>query len=470
MHRATRAALALLAVPALGALACRAASKVAVRPPGHAILLLETTQADRASVGLLAAAGLREFWIPGASWDAGHWSASAWPTMPSGVSVVFTVRGHLAEGDNAGHAAELAALLRQRRLDAISRGWLPTGIHYEGSSSAEASAALLAGLRRELGDSAWLSIGGEAAAAPSARRLADLWVVDGYGQDAESVADDTRWDLGAARQRVTQAALQGRGILVRVALGAALEHQSGAGIERTTRFRLGPIARARGLGLREGFALSGGERLSYEWSVVEGGQRGPFRTRPRDVLRYRAPRPSALREFVGWATQQANVEGILFERWPLPDEQGGMSLAALSEILRPGAKAPALAIEILHEAGNRRSLNFRLRLTNPSAWASDLATLGTNYVELDGEGGLFGEVEPGGFSRYEFLRHGESRVSVQAMRRPERLRLYAPLLGAGESLESGRIELRGGKALRASAEFRLAGGEPLRAGPVRWPS
>jgi hypothetical protein len=470
MHRIAGAALALLAALALGALACRAAHKGVVRPPGHAILLPEATAADRASVGLLATAGLRELWIPAATFEAGRWSAAAWPEIPAGASVVFSVRGRLAGGDSAGPTAELAGLLRQWRLDAISRGWLPTGIHYEGSGGAEASAALLAGLRREFGDTVWLSIGGEVAAAPSARRQADLVVVDGYGQDPESVPDEARWDLDAARQRVTQAAAQDLRILVRVAFGAVLEHQSGAVIERTTRFQLGPIARARGLALREGFALSGGERLSYEWSVVEGGPRGPFRTQSRDVLRYRAPRPTALREFVGWATQQSHVAGILFQRWPLPDEQGGMSLAALGETLRPGGKPAALTIEILPEAARGRSLKFRLRLTNPSAWASDLATLGMNYVELDGEGGLFGEVDPGGFSRYEFLRHGESRVSVQAMRRPERLRLYAPLLGPGESLGSGRIELRGGSALRASAEFRLPGGEPLRGGPVRWPS
>jgi hypothetical protein len=345
-----------------------------------------------------------------------------------------------------------------------------SGIHFEGTGSAEALQGLFSALREQLGDAAWLSIGGEAAVAEKPRRLSDLVVVDGYGQPPEATFKVALWDPIAARQRVTQAATDGIPILVRVAIGAVLEHQSGAQVERTTRFEIGPIARSRGLRLREGFDLSGGERLNYEWSVLEGGRLGPFLTKPRDLVRYHGPRPSAVREFVSWAKEQPRVAGILFERWPMPDERGGMGLRTLAESLRPESKPPSLQIEILPASAGGRSLSFRLRLTNPSAWASDLATLGANYVELDGEGGLFGDVDPGAFSRYEFLRHGESRVSVQAMRQPQRLRLYAALLGAGESLETGIIQLKAGKAVSARAEYRLPGGEPLRAAPVRWPA
>jgi hypothetical protein len=453
----------------LAALACRDAKPSIVRPAGHGISVPAVAEVDRAAANLLQAAGLSEFWIPAATFDGGHWSSPAWPKMPAGAAVVFTVDGALPEGDVSGLARDLTALLRQRRLDAISRGWLVAGIHFQGTGNDGPWTALLPGVRAELGDAAWLSVGGEAAT-PRLRRLADLVVVDGYGQVPEAAVDDSRWDLGEARARVGAALDEGGRVVVRVAIGAVLEHHGASGVERTTRFQLGPIARGRGLRLREGFALSGGDRVSYQWSVVEGGQRGPFATRPRDLLRFRGPRPSAVREFVVWAAQQPAVAGVLFDRWPMPDEQGGMNLASLAAALRPEAKGPALEIELLPEPGKGRGLSFRLRLRNPSAWASDLATLGMNYVEVDGEGGLFGEVDPGDFSRYEFLLHGESRVSVQAMRRPERLRLYAPLLAAGESVESGRIELLAGKTLSASAEFRLPGGEPLRAVPMRWPS
>jgi hypothetical protein len=87
---------------------------------------------------------------------------------------------------------------------------------------------------------------------------------------------------------------------------------------------------------------------------------------------------------------------------------------------------------------------------------------------------LAAAVAPGDFVGWDQLWQGRERRTLRALRQADTLRLFAPYVGAGGTLESGTIELRGrggeAPAVRTSARFFLPGGREhvLAAAPATW--
>ncbi len=87
-------------------------------------------------------------------------------------------------------------------------------------------------------------------------------------------------------------------------------------------------------------------------------------------------------------------------------------------------------------------LRVRVLLFNETGQGTDLATLDANYVELRMPGASIVSVERGDFARWEQLWHGSERGTLRALRNADTLRLYVPMVGGGERLASGIVEVR----------------------------
>jgi hypothetical protein len=146
----------------------------------------------------------------------------------------------------------------------------------------------------------------------------------------------------------------------------------------------------------------------------------------------------------------------------------------LAAALEPGAAAPQLAVELVPSGVRRGRSALRVSLRNVGSEATDLGGGEWNYVQIEFRSGALGRVEPGDFAGWEQLWQGRERRTLRALREADTLRLFAPFVGAGETLESGPVELRaaaGGRPeVYVSGRFLLPGGRELAIArsPAQW--
>jgi hypothetical protein len=456
---------------------CKQGSE-ASRAATSAILLAPGAKLDRAVATRLSGVGIGEIFVPIGSADAsGTVTPLPWPELPTGQTIVLwiAVQPPTASADDVGE--KLAASVRNRQLEAQSFGWTVSGVVVDLARQqppvADFGAALLEAFRKHGESDAWLgvSVPRDAAGAWSkVGKIADLVVWDAYGQLPGERVDNAAWDLLSVSPRFGPISSWGRPVLARVHTLASLEWSSGG--QSTTEITLGAVARDRRLRLQEGFALSGVDRVSYDWRAEDRVKVGSWDLARGERVTFRGPRIGSIEQLLRDLKGKPEFAGLLFDRLALPAESASPSVEALGRILNGSAPSTAGRL-VLELTGTKtgRAGTMHLKLNNPSGVSSEISMVGTNFVEIEIEGGSFGEVDAGYFYRYEYLRRGETRPSMAALRRPERIRFYLPLLEQGDTFTSGAIAVKfdGAKgAVKGFAEFLSQDGRPLKSGEVRW--
>lgn len=459
---------------------CGGSSEIS-RTPTSAAMVAEGFKVDRAVAGRLSSLGVGELFVPAGSFDAqGAFTPSRWPELPTGQRVALWVQVQPPAAKPEAVADQVAGILRSRILEAQSFGWTPGGVVLDlarqAPGVADLGAAFVGRARKQLGESGWVGVAvprDAGGAWSEVAKAAQLVVWDAYGQAAGEKVDNSAWDLLSVSPRFGPIASWGRPVMARVRTLASIE-RGGSG-ESTTEITLGALARDRRLRLQEGFALSGVDRVSYEWRSEDRLRIGSWDLVRGERLFFRGPRLASLEELSRDLKPRPEFAGFVFDRIPQPTEAASMPIDSYGRILgsagSTGSAAEGrLALE-LTGVRNGRTGTVRIKLNNPTSFSSEIAMMGVNYVEIEVDGGFFGDVDAGFFYRYEYLRRGETRPSMAALRRPERIRFYLPLLEAGESFGSGPIEVNfdgNGGGVKGVAEFMSQDGRPLRAPEARW--
>ncbi len=495
-----------LAVPLLllGALVgCFAAPDRPDRPPGSAIWLevsqegADTVPAS-AVLNRLRDLGVGDLFLPFGRlvWESGSPGVvfPEAPRLPRRSAVTLVIEGSWdAVGEVAEEAgATLSQELQRAELEARSRGLLPTGIHLELSNSgeipdleslAEALEESRDGMSPELLlsvgiSSAWLSGDEELSSVAAATDFLVAWL---YGQRPEDLRrsgiEDHRWDLSQVDLALRQLeALETPYLVGVVTLGTTLRRGAGGKVRELFHGGdLETLALDRAFKLSGGFVLSAADCRRYDFEVQGRGKFGPWELRGGEVVSLVALTPSHLQEYIRrrQALDLAHWLGELYYRLPTPTQTYSLGVEGLAVALgaRPAQEALFARVEEWKPRGRRHRL--RLSLENSSPEATEIVTLDSNFLEVTVPGGWFESVALGDFERYQLLRKDVDGTLTPTLRRPDILRLYRSILGAGRKVESGIIEVRTPRGSRGAAgppslggRFLLASGRYLEISPA----
>ena len=482
-----RAPFLLLLLAAVGAGACVGPWRRPEKAAGALVWVSAASPPEASALTALEAAGREVVLEVGTlEWREGTPSL-AWQrprAAPRRLPVTLALRGEGPPGEvEAGAAA--AALARQvgaLRLDAESWGLVPVGVHFDVAAQGRlaAWAQVLDGLRDELGGDLFVSASLERSwlEDPDAGRLADavdFLVAFLYGQRPGEPEDPAAWDLIGLEAAATRLEELGcRFYVGAVSLGSADHLSRGGGLAATTtRGELSAFARHPGLRLRTGFSLQGGERRVYTFAAEAPATVGGFRLRAGESVRVTGTAGSYLGELRRRLERSPRdgYLGMVYYRLPSPEETLSLPAASLVGLLAGDAPPPALraALEVVGRLPG--GLRLRAVLENLHPEPTELSLLDNNYLELDLTGGVFTDVDPGGFWRFALLEAEAERVTMGGLRAPTRLRLFLPLLEGLERVESGTIEVRGDPRhleLSSSAAFMLPDGTAVELAPSLW--
>lgn len=479
---------------ALHLLACGEAVERPSKPAGSAIW---AAPADLAALPVeerdaLRAAGVREAFL-----EAGRLaeaSAEIVPTL-SGLDAVAAARLPVTlvvggvwdapeDGETAG--ATLAAGLRRLRLFAEEAGVTVVGYHLDLVPPADrdaferyaaALATTAAGIDRRLFLS--VSLDAESLGAAGAQRVAgavDFVVAFLYGprsDDGPGPEGDAAWNLTALDDRFARLADLELPFLVGVGTVGQMSHldREGNPVAVTSRGNLPRLFGRRGLGLPRTSVLDVLDRQSYRLQAERALSVGDWRLAAGDwllVTRLSSYHLSRLGE------QAAGAEGylgLLFHRLRREGEDLALSALALAGAAS-GGTTTELVVEV--EPTGRGNVPFRVGVANRGAQPTEVAFIGSNYVEVRAlDGAAFADVAVGSFRRYDLEHEGRRVDNMRALAQADVLKLYVPLLEPGDGATSGAISLRGaarqGAVIELSGSFVLPGGEVLDLPPRRWP-
>jgi hypothetical protein len=372
------------------------------------------------------------------------------------------------------------------RFDALALaaqrlGVTPVGVHFELAGSVdEELAATLAALRRRLRGRYHVSVGidrdalGAEAAAKLARSV-DFVTVFAWGQAPGEAEDPARWDLKRTGETLAAARRLRRPIAAGAWTLASARRRSAAGgaTEHDESLALTDLLRRPGLEPRAGTVLEALDRQVLEMVARRPVRLGGWNLSPGESVRVvRASTPD-LESFLA-ALPPAGEEriGVLFRSLPAADDALSLRAANLAEALRPGPAEPQLeaVVEELPSTGGR--FRFRVVLRNQGSEPTDFASAGANRLELRLSDGVLAAVTPGDFAGWEQLWQGRESRTLRALREADTLYLSAPIVGAGERLASGPIEVRrrGREApgLRVGGTFLLSSGKILTLPELEW--
>lgn len=497
-HRELRGALVPGALPALlivflGALlgACLGSWQRPEKPPLSALWLAAASRPVAVEdLSRLKAAGIEELFVEAARLEEQggqpRLHALELPAVPPRTRATLVVTG---VWENAGGEAEtlaeaLAGELRRLAHGAEGSGLVPAGFHFdlalpgrgEGSRFyGETLAALRDTLDRSLFLSATLErrwLEGEAAAHLAAG--VDFLVPMLYGQRLGEVEDAEAWKLKNVERALGRLEELGRDYLVGVVTSGTAYHLDtrGRATAATYRGTLKPLALSRAFELRYGFSLEAGDRRIYTFEA-----KGPARfegwTLERGeavrVVRLATPHLEEFLRRVRAASPEHHL-GQIYYRRPVLDERFSLAQEGLLKALGTQSSEPRLEITL---EGERRGRGFALRvaLRDLGPGDTDVAYVDSNFLQLTAEGASFGDVDLGGFYRYELLRRDSGGDLRPTLRRPDVLRLFRPIMEDGDEVLSGAIELRPERedpAVTAGASYLLPGGNEISAEPVTW--
>lgn len=431
----------------------------------------------------LEAVGVRELFL-----DAGELRAEGGSlrlvgksalALPRRVPVTLVLRGSLPAGASA--SSSLVDEVRMFLLGAEGTGLFVVGLHLD--LDVEGPLADLAGvaksLRKALPDGRFLSVTidrrrlGEEGMAQLARAT-DFWVAFLHGERQGGEEDPESWDL-----QITERDLRKLEDLDEPYLVGVVTLGNGSRIARDGRStRLSPsvslysLLTHPALELVPGFSLQGIDRQVLELRARAAARVGGVEVGAGDRLRFvRTPTPvlEELQRLLG-TLETPHRLGEVFFREPEAGDRLSLSPSSLAAALEPGPAEPQLAIEVDSLGADRGRFRFRLRLRSGNDEPTDVATLDHNFVSAHVPGGVVSDVELGQFLRAEVDRRDEpSRVA--AVRRPDVVRLFAPLVEGRAELVSGPITVQfSGRPMRVtvSGDFVLSDGRVLAVPPVDW--
>lgn len=381
-------------------------------------------------------------------------------------------------------AAELVASLVSRMMElkvaAEGAGLLPRGWHLDlevPPERLEELGAVLKPLRRSLDPTLWVSLQVprewlDREKTRAAVREVDFVASFLYGQRPEESEDPRAWDLHEVERNVAALERLGRPFLLGVALtGNAFRLGPRGGVmARTLDVELQQLAQDSRLELKPGFSLEGVDRQVYEFVARRPVAVGPWQMAPGESVRLVRTATPLLEELLrrAGAWDASHRLGELYYRYAAPHERMALGVSQLLAALDPEPAAPKPVVELERLSRSDRSWRVRVRLRNLSEEPSDLSIFDHNFVELRLEGALVGHVDPGSFRRFDLAFQGKEVRTLRALRHPDTLLLFVPLLQGRAVHESGPIELRlqrpnprivtGGEFL--TAEGRLASVEP----------
>jgi len=473
------------------ALACGAPAAPPRAPFVAVWLAADSALPERSELTRLAAAGALELFVEAADLAAGDPP----PLVPRPARrlarrtpATLVVRG--AWTPPTASPRQLGRAWHERLL-AAERAWresggVPVGVHFElvVADGVPELAAALARLRRELGGRLHLSVAlpppgaGEAKEVAALVAAVDFVTADVYGQPPDAADAPALWDRKATRTALASLAAHGAPYAATAwTLGRAeLRRRRGATESLGGALSLGPLLRSPQLVPRPGAVFAGVDRqvleLEARAAVAVAG-----RTFERgDVVRVTRPTThdlETLLELLAPAPQAGRV-GVVLRQWPPSADLVSLGPAQLAAALEPGSATPLLAVELVPAAARRDRAALRVVLRNAGGEATDLGGGEWNYVQLDFRAGALERVEPGDFAGWEQLWNGRERRTLRALREADTLRLFAPFVGAGETLESGPVELRAAAGelpqVHVSGRFLLPGGRELAIArsPAQW--
>jgi len=449
----------------------------------------------------LLAAGVRELFVEagrladGGSGVEGLLAAS--PRSELRLPVTLVVHGAWAEatdplayGDDAGTG--LAEDLASLRRTAEAKGLTVVGYHLdvdavtaeEGLTRLADSLEALGEALAEAGDGKWLSL----TVAP------DSLAVEGFADVADQVdflvpflygARDTgrpgpdparAWDPAIAEAALPRLQALGKAYLLGIGTRGLLQRVDGDGmvLKATSSASLKPLIDRPDLEISFG-GLDTAMRQRLLFQATEPLHLGGWRLATGDRVQVVRPAVSHLRAAArraAEATPDLHL-GQAYVRLPAADERISLGLPAIAAAAGEGE--PELALEVEVVADGRGRSRLRLRLVNPGPLSSDVAQLETNYLHVHAVGGAtIASIDAGGFQRYQLELDGRRVRDMRSLRRADSVRLYLPLIEAGDEVESGPLVLRGapgdGPVLRVGGRFAVPGGGEVVLPEQVWPA
>ncbi|HEX9798529.1 MAG TPA: hypothetical protein VGC00_00010 [Thermoanaerobaculia bacterium] len=482
--------LALAATVVL-AVACSGGSAPARAPFRAVWLAADSVPLDRAEANRLAAAGAGELFLEvgRVAWDGVRAEIVGVPLRPLARETPATLV--VGGGWSAvGEASRQLADAWRDRLDSLSlaaraAGAVPVGVHFQldVEGDVEALAATLRRLRRSLRGRLFVSVALDLerldeASALSLAAASDFVLADVFGQPPGSPDDPRRWDLAPTRERLARLERLGSpyGVVAWTLGGAELRRRGGETMPIRGGLPLGRLLRSPRFVVRPGSVFAGIDRQVFALEAREATALGPWTLERGDVVWAARPTTHDLEDVLHLLAEPASGRrlGVVLRALPAVGDTVSLAAANLAAALEPGDAAPDLTVSLVAAGGARGRTRLRVRLANDNAETTELGGGEWNYVQLEFPAGALGAVAPGDFVGWDQLWQGRERRTLRALRQADTLRLFAPYVGAGETLESGTIELRGrggeAPAVRTSARFFLPGGREhvLAEAPATW--
>ena len=435
------------------------------RPAGSALWIDgDSRPLTVAMLSRLAGAGIRELFVEAATVEWQGEQPVVRPTQPlrppGRVRTTLVARGNwpaVEPADPAGAASAIAGGIEAIRRILEESGWVVAGWHLDldGVPSPE----LLAALRAQLEPRLLLSVTlprellGNAAQADATEELfehTDFVACFLYGVRSGERDGDAAWDFRQVERSVRALdALEEPYLVGVVTLATARRWRDGAPAGELPGLSLAELAWNQSLRLSPGFLLEGVDRQVYQFVARAPTRVAGAALATGDAVKIvgaSSAHVQELRKMLAGLDSPRQL-GELYER--LPGEEDALSLGPENLVhaaadARP-APQPRVGIETLR-AGARRTV-VRVVLENASREPSELAQVESNYVELRAEGGSFGDVELGGFYRYDSFAEGAGGQLQRSIRNPTVVRLFAPYLAPGAWIASGPIEVRSPRGL-----------------------
>ncbi len=458
------------------------------RPVGNAVWVSDPAALDGLDFAAFQTGGLKEIYFEAATldWEGAvpRLTLNRLPTAGALLRVTLVVTGSWrpALGESKAAGGRLADEVKRVVLAAQARGLSPSGVHLdlEAAGNLTSYAQGLRAVRGELAKSLLLSASVRRSwlvdeATAKVARAVDYCVIFLYGQRPGEADEPSAWDLQEVSRTLQAAEALKRPYVAGVITLGSATHQGprGEALEWTSTLSLSDLARNPRLKLQGGFTLEGLDRSVYGFRAEAPTTVGPWPVARGEGVRIvgtSANYLQALRKRIAEIATPRH-RGDLFFRLPLPGERLTPSAAQLVDVLGPGNAAPDLALNVELIERNAQRWVFKIVLENKTDEHSDIALLDNNFVEASAQGGFIGDVGTGSFQRFELLRQGSNAIDMAALRSPERVRLYLPVLEGKGLYSSGPIELRlkeRSAQLTLSASFLLPDGRVVTAPSLVW--
>jgi len=445
----------------------------------------ELPLADAAMLDTLAAAGIREVFVPVAELDlgadGGPLKRRPLPELAPSLRLNVVVEGELelAGREAAAAAASVGGALRQLLFDVEARGIVPVGVHFD---LREIDAIAAAGkffreLRGALGETFLsLSLRRSWMDSPEIRELTrgvDYAVPFLYGQRAWEQDSDAAWDFEVLKGRLAQ--LEDDGVpymLGIIGVGTATHKgRDGAVKAYTSRQALAPFLWNRDLKLQSGFTLEATYRRAYTLVAERPTRVGDWKIAPRDEIRLVRPMTTDLEQLLALLARgdYRHLIGQLYYRLPAPEERMSLTVENVLNALDAGPQAPDLRFEVQVTRRTRRGHVFRFVVANQNGETTELSLLDNNYLQITADEDAFGAVDVGDFYQYDLLRLKPGGEVERRYRNANVVRLRMPILEGRQRIVSGDVEIhRRNPTLTLNARFMLPDGRTVELGPYTW--